>query len=97
MERVWKTQAEEGKVEQGETGMSLPRRRGKGEPGRARGEFHPRWTESSWGSRVKGLFSDTGASYSVLHQELLPVDDFCNSCRNSGKRSLLFGDQLNTS
>ena len=48
-----KTQAEEGKVEQGVTGMSLPRRRGKGEPGRAQGEFHPHWTESSWGSRAK--------------------------------------------
>ena len=48
-----KTQAEEGKVEQGLTGMSLPRRRGKGEPGRAQGEFPPHWAKSSWGSRVK--------------------------------------------
>ena len=50
-----KTRTEEGKVEQGVTGMSLPRRRGKGEPGRAQGEFHPHWTEGSSGSRVKTL------------------------------------------
>ena len=94
-----KTQAEEGKVEQSLTGMSLPRRevrdpeklqrnrdskevrkagrtkaaitvaaleqglrtqrfpqgRSKGQPGRAQGEFHPHWTKSSWGSRVKRL------------------------------------------
>ena len=49
-----KTQAEEGKVEQGLTGMSLPRRRGKGEPGRAQGEFPPATgPKAAWGSRVK--------------------------------------------
>ena len=52
-----KTQAEEGKVEQGLTGMSLPRRRGKGEPGRAQGEFPPRhWTKSSLGKQGKEVY-----------------------------------------
>ena len=47
-------QAEEGKVEQGVTGMSLPRRRGKGEPGKAQGEFPPATgPKAAWGSRVK--------------------------------------------
>ena len=37
------------------------------------------------------------ASYSVLHQELLPLDDFFVVVGVIGKRSLLFlGDQLNT-
>lgn len=42
----------------------------------------------------------TGASYSVLHQKLLPVDDFCNSSRKEGttgqQEKLTFGDQFNT-
>jgi len=31
-----------------------------------------------------------GASYAVLHQELLPVDDFCNSCRSYWQEKLTF-------
>ena len=97
VKRVWERQTEEGKDEQGVTGMPLLRRevrdleklqrnrdskevrklgrtiapvtvdalgqglrtqrfpqgRGKGQPGRAQGEFHPHWIKSSWGSRVK--------------------------------------------
>ena len=39
---------------QGLRTQRFPQGRGKGElPGKAQGEFHPHWTESSWGSRVK--------------------------------------------
>ena len=31
-----------------------------------------------------------GASYAVLHQELLLVDDFCNSCRSYWQEKLTF-------
>ena len=42
------------KLSKGITGMSLPRRRGKGEPGRAQGEFPPATgPKAAWGSRVK--------------------------------------------
>ena len=40
-------------LEQGLRTQRFPQGRGKGQPGRAQGEFHPRWTKSSWGSRVK--------------------------------------------
>jgi len=41
-------------LEQGLRTQRFPQGRGKGElPGKAQGEFHPHWTESSWGSRAK--------------------------------------------
>jgi len=38
----------------------------------------------------RGLFYDSGCLLSVLHQELLPVDDFVMAVGATGKRSLLF-------
>jgi len=42
-------------LEQGLRTQRFPQGRSKGQPGRAQGEFHPHWTKSSWGSRVKRL------------------------------------------